>query len=97
MALDLMIIYKVYKLYFIQPEAILLLFGLEGCSVLLWFVFIGLDQNLSDWQITNHLLKAAGLDGSEGDERGWNMLAVLRHRISAYWSDLFIYRNAIFK
>ena len=77
MALDLMILYKVYKLYFIQPETILLLFGLEGCSVLLWFVFIGLDQNLSDWQITNHLPKAAGLDGSEGDERGWNMLAVL--------------------
>ena len=77
MVIDMLIIYKVYKLYFIQPKAIMLLFGLECCSVLLWFAFIYLDQNLLDWQITNLLLQAVGLDGFEGDERGMNMFAVL--------------------
>lgn len=74
MVIDMLII---YKLYFIQPKAIMLLFGLECCSVLLWFAFIYLDQNLLDWQVTNLLLQAVGLDGFEGDERGMNMLAVL--------------------
>ena len=77
MVIDMLIIYKVYKLYFIQPKAIMLLFGLECCSVLLWLAFIYLDQNLLDWQITNHLLQAVGSDGFAGDERGLNILAVL--------------------
>lgn len=55
----------------------MLLFGLECCSMLLWVVFICLDQYLLNWQITDHLLKAVGLDGFAGDERGLNMLAVL--------------------
>lgn len=77
MVIDMLIIYKVYKLYFIQPKAIMLLLGLECCSILLWLAFVCLDQNLLDWQITNLLLQAVGLDGLEGDERGLNMLAVL--------------------
>lgn len=76
-AIYLLIIYTVYKLYFTLPKAIMLLFGLECCSVLLWLAFVCLDQNLLDWQITNQLLKAASLDGFAGDERGLNILAVL--------------------
>lgn len=75
--MDMFVIYKVYKLYFTLPGAIMLLFGLECGSILLWVTFICLDQYLLDWQITNHLLKAVGLDGFAGDERGLNMLAVL--------------------
>lgn len=60
-----------------STEAIMLLFGLECCSILLWLVFICLDQHLLDWQITNLLLQAVSLDGFAGDERGLNMLAVL--------------------
>ncbi len=77
MVIDMLIIYKVCKLYFRQPKAIMLLFGMEGCSVLLWLAFVCLDQNLLDWQITDRLLKILGLDGFEGDERGLNILAVL--------------------
>ena len=77
MVIDMLVIYKVYKLYFRQPKAIMLLFGLECYSILLWFVFICLDQHLLDWQITNLLLQAVSLDGFAGDERGLNMLAVL--------------------
>lgn len=75
--MNVFVIYKVYKLYFTLPGAIMLLFGLECGSILLWIAFICLDQYLLDWQITNHLLKAVGLDGFAGDERGLNMLAVL--------------------
>mgnify|MGYP000557839740 FL=1 len=75
--MDMFVIYKVYKLYFTLPGAIMLLFGLECGSILLWVTFICLDQYLLDWQITNHLLKAVDLDGFVGDERGLNMLAVL--------------------
>ena len=71
-AIYLLIVYTVYKLYFT-----ILLFGLECCSILLWLAFVCLDQNLLDWQITNHLLKAVGLDGFAGDERCLNILAVL--------------------
>lgn len=73
--MDMFVIYKVYKLYFTLPGAIMLLFGLECGSILLWVTFICLDQYLLDWQITNHLLKAVDLDGFAGDERGLNMLA----------------------
>lgn len=75
--MDMFVIYKVYKLYFTLPGVIMLLFGLECFSILLWITFICLDQYLLDWQITNHLLKAVDLDGFVGDERGLNMLAVL--------------------
>ena len=34
--LDILIIYKVCKLYFRHPKAIMLWFGMECCSVLLW-------------------------------------------------------------
>ncbi len=75
--IDMLIIYKVCKLYFRQPKVIMLLFGMECCSVLLWLAFICLDQNLFDWQITDRLLKIVGFDGFAGDERGLNILAVL--------------------
>ncbi|EYB14036.1 putative membrane protein [Bacteroides fragilis str. S38L3] len=39
MVIDMLVIYKVYKLYFCQPKAIMLLFGLECCSILLWLFF----------------------------------------------------------
>lgn len=74
---DVLLIYKVYKLYAMQLKAIMLLLGLECCSVLLWFAFICIDQSLLDWQITNFILQAVSLDGFTGDERGLNMLAVL--------------------
>ena len=63
---DVLLIYKVYKLYAIQPKAIMLLLGLECCSVILWLAFI-----------TNFILQTVNLDGFTGDERGLNMLAVL--------------------
>ncbi len=75
--IDVLLIYKVYKLYAMQPKAIVLLLGLECCSILLWIAFICIDQSLLDWQITNFILQAVNLDGFEGDERGLNMLAVL--------------------
>ena len=75
--IDILVIYKVYKLYAVQPKAIMLLLGLECCSILLWFAFIYIDQSLLDWQITNFILQAVGLEGFEGDEQGLNMLAVL--------------------
>lgn len=75
--IDILVIYKVYKLYAMQPKAIMLLLGLECCSILLWFAFIYMDQSLLDWQITNFILQAVGLEGFEGDEQGLNMLAVL--------------------
>ena len=75
--LDILIIYKVCKLYFRHPKAIMLWFGMECCSVLLWLAFICFDQNLLDWQITNLLLQVVGLGGFAGDERGLNILAVL--------------------
>lgn len=75
--MDMFVIYKVYKLYFTLPGAIMSLFGLECGSILLWVAFFCLDQYLLDWQITNLLLKVVGLDGFAGDERGLNMLAVL--------------------
>ena len=75
--IDVLLIYKVYKLYAMQPTAIVLLLGLECCSILLWIAFICIDQSLLDWQITNCILQAVNLDGFEGDERGLNMLAVL--------------------
>ena len=77
MVIDMLVIYKVYKLYFRQPKAIMLLFGLECCSILLWLAFICIDQSLLEWQITNFILQAVCLDGFTGDERGLNMLAVL--------------------
>ena len=67
----------IYKLYAMQPKAIVLLLGLECCSILLWIAFICIDQSLLDWQITNFILQAVCLDGFTGDERGLNMLAVL--------------------
>jgi len=33
--------------------------------------------SLLEWQITNFILQAVGLEGFEGDEQGLNMLAVL--------------------
>lgn len=75
--IDILVIYKVYKLYAMQPKAIMLLLGLECCSILLWLAFICIDQSLLDWQITNFILQAVGLEGFEGDEQGLNMLAVL--------------------
>lgn len=75
--IDILVIYKVYKLYAMQPKVIMLLLGLECCSILLWLAFICIDQNLLAWQITNLLLQVVGLDGFAGDERGLNILAVL--------------------
>lgn len=75
--MDMFVIYKVYMLYFSHPKTIMLLFGLQCCSILFWIAFICLDHYLLDWQITNYLLKVVGLDGFAGDERGLNMLAVL--------------------
>ena len=75
--IDILVIYKVYKLYAMQPKTIMLLLGLECCSILLWLAFICIDQSLLDWQITNFILQAVCLDGFTGDERGLNMLAVL--------------------
>ena len=46
--IDILVIYKVYKLYAVQPKAIMLLLGLECCSILLWFAFIYIDQSLLD-------------------------------------------------
>ena len=73
--IDVTIIYKVYKLYAMYPKAIMLLLGLECCSVILWLAFICIDQSLLDWQITNFT----------GDERGLNMLAVLCGIIYPLW------------
>ena len=75
--IDVLLIYKVYKLYAMQPKTIMLLLGLECCSIFLWLAFISIDQSLLDWQITNFILQAVSLDGFIGDERGLNMLAVL--------------------
>ena len=75
--IDILVIYKVYKLYAMQPKAIMLLLGLECCSILLWFAFIYMDQSLLDWQITNFILQAVSLDGFTGDERGWKKIAGL--------------------
>lgn len=77
MIIDILVIYKVYKLYAIQPKAIMLLLGFECCSILLWLAFICIDQSLLNWQITNFILQAVGLEGFAGDERGLNILAVL--------------------
>ena len=82
---DVLLIYKVYKLYAMQPKAIMLLLGLECCSVILWLAFICIDQSLLDWQITNFILQAVNLDGFTGDERGLNMLAVLCGIIYPLW------------
>lgn len=76
-AICLFIIYRVYKLYFVQPKAILILIGIECCSVLLWMAFVCLDTYLMNMQLTELLLKTVGLDGFAGDERGLNILAVL--------------------
>lgn len=46
--IDVLLIYKVYKLYAMQPKAIVLLLGLECCSILLWIAFICIDQSLLD-------------------------------------------------
>ena len=82
---DVLLIYKVYKLYAMQPKVIMLLLGLECCSVILWLAFICIDQSLLDWQITNFILQAVNLDGFTGDERGLNMLAVLCGIIYPLW------------
>ena len=58
---DVLLIYKVYKLYAMQPKVIMLLLGLECCSVILWLAFICIDQSLLDWQITNFILQAVNL------------------------------------
>ena len=75
--IDILVIYKVYKLYVTQPKVIILWLGLECCSILLWLAFICIDQSLLEWQITNFILQAVGLEGFEGDEQGLNMLTVL--------------------
>ena len=75
--IDILVIYKVYKLYVTQPKVIILWLGLECCSILLWLAFICIDQSLLEWEITNFILQAVGLEGFEGDEQGLNMLAVL--------------------
>lgn len=75
--IDIQVICKVYKLYVTQPKVIILWLGLECCSILLWLAFICIDQSLLEWQITNFILQAVGLEGFEGDEQGLNMLAVL--------------------
>ena len=75
--IDILVICKVYKLYAMHPKVIMLLLGLECCSVILWLAFICIDQSLLDWQITNFILQAVNLDGFTGDEGGLNMLAVL--------------------
>ena len=74
---DVTVIYKIYKLYAMHPKVIMLLLGLECCSILLWIAFICIDQSLLDWQITSFILQAVNLYGFDGDERGLNMLAVL--------------------
>ena len=43
--IDILVIYKVYKLYAMQPKTIMLLLGLECCSILLWLAFICIDQS----------------------------------------------------
>ena len=63
--IDILVIYKVYKLYITQPK------------VILWLAFICIDQSLLEWKITNFILQVVGLEGFEGDEQGLNMLAVL--------------------
>ena len=75
--IDILVIYKVYKLYITQPKVIILWLGLECCSILLWLAFICIDQSLLEWKITNFILQVVGLEGFEGDEQGLNMLAVL--------------------
>ena len=37
---DVTVIYKVYKLYAMHPKVIMLLLGLECCSVILWLAFM---------------------------------------------------------
>ena len=75
--IDILVIYKVYKLYITQPKVIILWLGLECCSILLWLAFICIDQSLLEWKITNFILQVVGLEGFEGDEQGLDMLAVL--------------------
>ena len=41
--IDILVIYKVYKLYAMQPKTIMLLLGLECCSILLWLAFISIQ------------------------------------------------------
>ena len=90
MVIDMLVIYKVYKLYFRQPKAIMLLFGLECCSILLWLVFICLDQHLLDWQITNLLLQAVRT-------RIEYACSLMRYDLSAYWDWVFIHWIEIYK
>ena len=47
---DVTVIYKIYKLYAMHPKVIMLLLGLECCSILLWIAFICIDQSLLDWR-----------------------------------------------
>ena len=93
--IDILVIYKVYKLCAMQPKAIVLLLGLECCSILLWLAFISIDQSLLDWQITNSILQAVCLDGFTGDERGLNMLAVLCGIVYPLLGLVFIHRIGI--
>ena len=65
--IDILVIYKVYKLYITQPKVIILWLGLECCSILLWLAFICIDQSLLEWKITNFILQVVGLEGFEGD------------------------------
>ncbi len=95
--IDILVIYKVYKLYAMQPKTIMLLLGLECCSIFLWLVFISIDQSLLDWQITNFILQAVSLDGFTGDERGLNMLAVLCGIVYPLIGLVFIHRIGICK
>ena len=48
--IDILVIYKVYKLYITQPKVIILWLGLECCSILLWLAFICIDQSLLEWK-----------------------------------------------
>ena len=59
--IDILVIYKVYKLYAMQPKTIMLLLGLECCSILLWLAFICIDRFTGDERGLNMLAVLCGI------------------------------------
>ena len=61
MVIDMLVIYKVYKLYFRQPKAIMLLFGLECCSILLWLFFFSFLCQLNSFVACLYLFRPTSI------------------------------------
>ena len=97
MVIDMLVIYKVYKLYFCQPKAIMLLFGLECCVISDIVTYIQFPTSIG--LANNQSVIASSQFGRL--RRRWTRIeyacSLMRYDLSAYWDWVFIHWIEIYK